>query len=366
MPESPIDEATGATLDARTDLDAQEIDGDLDTAEDMDHVFIERPSHEHRPTHKPSDDMAEPRRDSVEENVVDDNDVQLYTEEAAAAIRSSSDEPADDPAQVEISNASIESARLLPVDAQQTHTASGMKRDTADATITAQADQAVPPSASAAALAAAAVSSAVATSTVPTLQIPSGLPAGTPPYPSFAPLAPNGTPMMAHSLVSLPASVGRRAVRIAPMGVLPLPPQSAVPAALVSDHSNSNGSNLLTTSGRDDGGNGEGQISTAGRAVTSTIGDMPKGKRRGVSSSVPISTEGLTPEERTKQKRMLRNRESAARSRDKRKTKNIQLETSIDKHKKKKMILDGVICELQDIVDSMQQELKKHSIPLTC
>lgn len=357
MPDSPIAEAAGATIDARADLDAQEIDGGLDTAEDMVDVFDERPTSSNPSAQKASDELADSRRHSAEENAV-----QLYTEDPAGG--NSSDDAVEETVPGDASTAPVEGSRMLS-HADQAQGSGETKEMSGEEKVKARAEQAAATAASAAALAAAAVTSGIAASTVPSMQIPSGMPPG-PPYPPFTPLAPNGAPMMPHALVSVPLGLGRRAVRIAPMGVLPLPPQSGVTASLVPDLSTSNASGLVVTANSGEGANMERQLNTSSGATGATIGDMPKGKRRGVQGATPINTEGMTPEERTKQKRMLRNRESAARSRDKRKTKNIQLESSIDKHKKKKAVLDQVISELQDVVDSMQQVLRNHKITLSC
>lgn len=361
MPESPIAEAAGATLDARADLDTQEIDGGLDTAEDMVDVFDERPASSNPSAQKASDELADARRRSAEENAV-----QLYTGDPAAANGNSSDDAGGETVPAEASTASVEGSRVLPQADQAQRTGRKKKASGLLEKVKAQAEQAASAAASAAALAAAAVTSAIATSTVPAMQIPSGMPPGAPPYPPFTPLAPNGAPMIPHSLMSVPMAVGRRAVPIAPMGVLPLPPQSSVAASLVPDLSTSNVSALVTAASSVEVANVERHLNTPSVGTGTTIGDMPKGKRRGLQGAAPISTEGMTPEERTKQKRMLRNRESAARSRDKRKTKNVQLEGSIEKYKKKKVVLDEMISELQEVVDSMQQVLRNHKQPVSC
>lgn len=61
----------------------------------------------------------------------------------------------------------------------------------------------------------------------------------------------------------------------------------------------------------------------------------------------------LTPEERTRQRRMLRNRESAARSRDKRKFRNAQLETSIGSLSVHLELLQQLQGELSEMVSTM-------------
>lgn len=188
---------------------------------------------------------------------------------------------------------------------------------------------------------------ALAAASVRSMPLPQGLPTSAA-YQSFAQIAPNGTPLLQHALVSVSMPVQRRAVRIAPMGVLPLPPQGA--NALVPDLQTVSAGTVLAS----------GNLQEESRGG-STIGEMPKGKRRGASSAV-IPSHALTPEERTKQKRMLRNRESAARSRDKRKTRNLQLETSIAKHRAKKVAIEKNIDDLKGIVETIKEVLKKHNL----
>jgi Basic region leucine zipper len=67
----------------------------------------------------------------------------------------------------------------------------------------------------------------------------------------------------------------------------------------------------------------------------------------------------LTPEERTRQRRMLRNRESAARSRDKRKYRNFALESSIAKFKATSENLQHLHAELTKLLGTMKAVLKK-------
>ena len=72
--------------------------------------------------------------------------------------------------------------------------------------------------------------------------------------------------------------------------------------------------------------------------------------------------EGLSVEERTKQKRMLRNRESAARSRDKQKTRNLQLQASIEELEERRTVVDSLISEMTEIITEMRNVLAKHSV----
>jgi hypothetical protein len=69
----------------------------------------------------------------------------------------------------------------------------------------------------------------------------------------------------------------------------------------------------------------------------------------------------LTPEERTRQRRMLRNRESAARSRDKRKYRNIALESSIANFKTTSENLQHLHAELTKLLGTMKAVVKTKS-----
>lgn len=171
-------------------------------------------------------------------------------------------------------------------------------------------------------------------------------------YQTFAPLAPNASQLIGHPLVSISVPGSRRAVRIAPLGVLPLPPCGT--SALLPEISTPTSAIMAAAQ--------EAGVDAHIASGTGTIGEMPKGKRRGLSSAPSIANEALTPEERTKQKRMLRNRESAARSRDKRKNKNLQLETSIAKHRARRADIDKHIQLLKGVVEMMDAVLRKHGI----
>lgn len=260
-------------------------------------------------------------------------------------------------------------ANAMDSDADSSGSEKPLETTKSDAEQAADADHAAATAAAAAAIAAAAaVSSGVASSTVPTMTVPMSS-IMTPPaaYQPFGQITPNGTPLIPHSLVSMPMSVGRRAVRIAPMGVLPLPPQGGMSSALAADLQTQNAAVIMAapSSAHVDGSSVEANLhSPAAGAATQPVPELTKGKRRGVSGSPVQTVEGLTSEERTKQKRMLRNRESAARSRDKRKTKNIQLQSAIEKHKEKKKVVDETADDLKDVVAAMQLVLKKHKIAL--
>lgn len=119
-------------------------------------------------------------------------------------------------------------------------------------------------------------------------------------------------------VLGVPPQTMRRAVRIAPMGVLPLPRGGETGVEVV------------------------------------VGGEITKGKRRG--------ERGVSADERTKQKRMLRNRESAARSRDKRRIKNKELERRIGELGKKRKKLEEVIGEMEGICEEVQSVLSKHNI----
>ncbi|CDF36674.1 unnamed protein product [Chondrus crispus] len=355
MSESPIAEAQETSLDGRAQLGSQEIDGGLDTAEDMDHVFVDRPEAEHQSAQKSSEDLPDNRADPD-----DVNTVQLYTEDPGAGIRSSSDDQVEEADHVEIAGTAMDTTGLTPAPGQQQPANSQTKTDTAGR------DAKPPPDQALASASPAAASSAIATSTVPGIQIPSSLSVSAAQFTAFAPLAANGAPIMSPSMVSVPMTVGRRAVRIAPMGVLPLPPQSTVATSMVPDLTNSTSAGLVPPASGSEGATIESHLNASTGGAGAIIGDMPKGKRRGTPGGSSTNPEGMTPEERTKQKRMLRNRESAARSRDKRKTKNIQLETSIAKHTKKNLMLEKVLRELQDVIRCMQQELSNQNAQLSC
>ena len=218
-------------------------------------------------------------------------------------------------------------------------------------------------------------STSLATSTsVPSIPLAHGLPPGLA-YQPFTSLQ-TSTPLMGTSLVSMPIQGHRRAVPIRPMGVIPLPPHGAVAPNLISDLQRQSNPELMAAAAAvavatglhnelnpTNVGIGASGPVTQNRN-TSIVGEMVKGKRRGLSSGVVVSNDSLTPEERTKQKRMLRNRESAARSRDKKKLKNKELEISIEKHKAKRAIMEKCIADLSDLVSEMKTVLKKHNITI--
>lgn len=154
------------------------------------------------------------------------------------------------------------------------------------------------------------------------------------PYPTLA----ANPHLLAHQLVSLNTQAQRKTVRIAPLGVLPLPPPGA--STIVPDlHTNA-----ITTED------------------PHRLGELSKSKRRGSNASPVVPEEALSPEERARQKRMLRNRESAARSRDKRRNRNIQLQSAIEKYKHKMKAMEEVILELNVFCQTMQRTLEKHNV----
>lgn len=229
----------------------------------------------------------------------------------------------------------------------------------------AQAQQAA--AASAAALAVAAASSGAATTTVPSMPLPGGL--GHAGY-AFPGLTGNGAAaaLMGHPLVSVPMQAGRRAVRIAPMGVLPLPPQGgphggALMADLSGGASGFLGSMAAAAAAASAAVGADVGVTGSPGSAVNVVGEMRKGKRRGTGAGTALP-EGISAEERTKQKRMLRNRESAARSRDKRKSRNIRLENSIQKHTMMREKVEVCFEELSAVVTDMQQVLKKHKLNL--
>lgn len=152
------------------------------------------------------------------------------------------------------------------------------------------------------------------------------------PFPALA--APH---LLPHPLVSLPLQVPRRAVRIAPMGVMPLPPPGT--AAIVAD------------------------FHAAVVAEENTrLNELSKSKRRTPTTSAIASEQALSPEEMARQKRMLRNRESAARSRDKRRNRNMKLQSSIERYRAKKKEIDSVMQELNALCQTMRSTLEKYNL----
>lgn len=212
------------------------------------------------------------------------------------------------------------------------------------------------------------------TTGIASIPLAHGLPPGIA-YQPFTSLQ-TSTPLMGTSLVSMPIQGHRRAVPIRPMGVIPLPPHGAVAPNLIPDLQRQSNPELMAAAAavavaaglHNDLTPTNVGISAPGTVTqtrnSSTVGEMVKGKRRGLSSGVIISNDALTPEERTKQKRMLRNRESAARSRDKKKLKNKELEISIEKHKAKRAVMEKCIADLSDLVTEMKTVLKKHNITI--
>lgn len=77
------------------------------------------------------------------------------------------------------------------------------------------------------------------------------------------------------------------------------------------------------------------------------------------------SSLAMTAEERTKQKRMLRNRESAARSRDKQKTRNLHLQSSIKAMEKRRDAVEDLVDQVGDVVAEMRRVLNEHGIKVT-
>jgi hypothetical protein len=91
--------------------------------------------------------------------------------------------------------------------------------------------------------------------------------------------------------------------------------------------------------------------------IHSDMGTSPNNAN--VNQSLSQSDDGhLTPEERTKQRRMLRNRESAARSRDKRKHRNLELESSIAKLKASSENMQYLHAELTKLIGTMKAVVK--------
>lgn len=94
-------------------------------------------------------------------------------------------------------------------------------------------------------------------------------------------------------------------------------------------------------------------------------GEFPKGKRRGVIAAIGDGSGAnseeviLSAEERMKQKRMLRNRESAARSRDKRRAKNVQLQEDIARRRDEMIQLDTLSAELESLINAARNCLQE-------
>ncbi len=99
------------------------------------------------------------------------------------------------------------------------------------------------------------------------------------------------------------------------------------------------------------------------RAVT-LPGEFPKGKRRGLAGTPNGEGDAaLTPEERMKQKRMLRNRESAARSRDKRRNRNVAMQQDIEARRARILAIDALYAELEALVEAARDTLRTAPAP---
>lgn len=339
MPDNDADGIAAATLDARVAIDsAERLNERLEESDKLIDAFDDKPINV-----RDHDDL-DPNTPSAHEDHLVSNFSQPSPNAADTDVIQESVEKPDDLQQLATKPA-VEEGQPGQQSNEVEQTSS--EKHTTENEITAAAEKAAASAAASAVALTASVPSAVAVPNIP-LQ---GL--QTAPYPSFATLSPSAAHLMAHPLVSMSIPTARRAVRIAPMGVLPLPPHGTnhlvpeIPPPTTP----------IMTAPQDT--TMDGQIA----AGTSTIGEMPKGKRRGLSVAV-MASEALSPEERTKQKRMLRNRESAARSRDKRKNQNIQLETSIAKHRAKQDRLEKSIKDLTTVVQTMQDMLKKHDITI--
>jgi len=96
-------------------------------------------------------------------------------------------------------------------------------------------------------------------------------------------------------------------------------------------------------------------------------GEFPKGKRRGIivatgdGSGANSEEVVLTAEERMKQKRMLRNRESAARSRDKRRAKNVQLQEDITRRRDEMIQFDTLSSELEALINAARSCIQEET-----
>lgn len=179
----------------------------------------------------------------------------------------------------------------------------------------------------------------------------------------------------------VPTGGSRRAVRIAPMGVagaapavvpdvpraaadvLQEEPPETVAVAAAAAMAASESFQPVPPQGDSVEASAGAEASEAAAAVLMNT-ELTKTKRRGTGGVVPISEDLMTPEERTKQKRMLRNRESAARSRDRRKTRDSALEKDIAKHTSRSVTLKALHCELLESVIAMRAVLEHHKVPL--
>lgn len=116
----------------------------------------------------------------------------------------------------------------------------------------------------------------------------------------------------------------------------------------------------------------EGQRAEAGEVVVEhkVAGDTdaraPEGEMPGASmvSDPQAMKQHPGAEERTKQKRMLRNRESAARSRDRQKSKNERLELSIAKIKHQQLNIDSVTEDLRKAIVAAKEFLEQRDIEI--
>lgn len=121
------------------------------------------------------------------------------------------------------------------------------------------------------------------------------------------------------------------------MGVMPLPPPGA--AALVADFH-----------------------AAVVAEENPRLNELSKSKRRTSTASAVVPEQTFSPEEMARQKRMLRNRESAARSRDKRRNRNMHLQSSIERYRDKKKEMDSAILELKALCQTMRSTLEKHNV----
>lgn len=206
-------------------------------------------------------------------------------------------------------------------------------------------------------------------------------------YPSLASLASGGgAPILAHAslltmpmAVPVPVPVPRRAVRIAPMGIVPLPGITTAPRVGVASASITSPSAPSAPPAPPPPPQNTTSASSAAFIDTSTVGSVTlnahvkpsvarqisAGKHRdAINTQVTPPADSLTAEERTKQKRMLRNRESAARSRDKQKTRNLQLQASISKLQARRAAVDTIVGDLSDIIDRMHIVLAEHHVDI--
>lgn len=141
---------------------------------------------------------------------------------------------------------------------------------------------------------------------------------------------------------------GRRAVRIAPMGTVP-----------DLNHTNTNNINPINNLNFNNCNHSRQTVKSKRRCV---IQELNKSSEHIRQLGTEKALEDMSNEDKSKQKRMLRNRESAARSRDKQKSKNLKMESAIDKLVNQKLSIDKSIVEVSEVLEEMKALLKEYNV----